>query len=191
MILIGFTGPPGAGKDTAFKILHALLFPEWNIRRYSFADPIRHIADQMMSLPRGEHRFWEAELKDEKLEAFNGHTPREMLIDLGMMGRKYRPDIWIYLAIERIMNEKPDVAVITDVRFDNEGAKLRSMGAEIIEIRRLGHDYDATRRSESGEAVKYATRTLLNPGHMAGFQHIVEDAWWRIRSEREGGRARA
>jgi hypothetical protein len=185
MILIGFTGPPGAGKDTAFKILESLLKEKFDIRRYSFADPIRDIAERMMSLPPGEHRFWDAELKDKVLEEFNFHSPREMLIDLGMMGRKYRPDIWLDLAVDKILDDKPDVAVITDVRFLNEARKVRSLNGELIDIARPGYSYDSGRQSESGEAAGLATRKVVNTT-MGAFQHAVEDAWWRIVSDRGG-----
>lgn len=186
MITIAFTGPPGAGKDTAYKILEALLRPEWNVRRYSFADPIRDIADKMMSLPAGEHRFWDAPLKDEVTDAFNFNTPREMLIDLGMLGRKYRPDVWLSLAVDKMLDEAPDVAVFTDVRFLNEAQKMRSIGAELVEIIRTGFDYDPSRPSESGECARLANRTIKNPGNMGGFQHAVEHMWWRVLSDRGG-----
>lgn len=185
MILIGFAGPPGAGKDTAFKILESLLKEKFDIRRYSFADPIRDIAERMMSLPRSEHRFWEPPLKDEPLPSFNDHTPREMLIDIGMMGRKYRPNIWIDLAVDKILEDMPDVAVVTDVRFSNEAERFLQLRGELIEIRRPGHEYDEARQSESGEASPFATRRVENTT-MGAFQHAVEDAWWRIISDRGG-----
>jgi hypothetical protein len=185
MIIIGFTGPPGAGKDTAFKILEALVSQEWDIRRYSFADPIREIAERMMSLPSNGHAFWDAKLKDQQLEEFNFNTPREMLIDLGMLGRKYRPGIWLDLAVDQIFDDGPDVAVITDVRFLNEAQRVRSLSGELIDIERPGFEYDAARQSESGEASHLATRRLRNTT-MGAFQHAVEDAWWRIIADRGG-----
>jgi hypothetical protein len=185
MIIIGFTGPPGAGKDTAYSILESYLPPEWSVRRYSFADPLRALCDQLMDL-EANHEFWGQDLKDELLPEFNFHSPRELLIDLGMLGRKYRPDIWLDKAIELILGDEDevDVAVITDVRFRNEARAVRHLGGCIVEICRGGFDYNPDLESESGQAVQFVTHVLQNDGEMHQFQRAVEDFWWRLISER-------
>lgn len=183
MIVIGFTGPPGAGKDTAYLILEHLLKDEWSVARYSFADPLREFADQLMDLPEG-HDLWGPKHKDQMLEAFNTRTPRELLIDLGMLGRKYRPDIWLDKAIDKILDEQPEVAVITDVRFRNEAAKVRALGGHLVEIQRDGLDYNPDLESESGQAKPFVTHRVANKGPIQSFQHAVEDFWWRLIAER-------
>lgn len=185
MILIGFTGPPGAGKDTAYKILEERLPPEWSVRRYSFADPLRAFCDQLMDLPEG-HEFWGSSLKDELLPEFNFHSPRELLIDIGMLGRKYRPDIWLEKAMGAILEDagEVDVAVITDVRFRNEARAVLDRGGCVVEVRREGFNYNPDLESESGQAVQFVTHVLQNEGEMPLFQRAVEDFWWRLISER-------
>lgn len=183
MIVIGFTGPPGAGKDTAYLILEQLLKDRWNVARYSFADPLREFADRLMDLPEG-HNLWGPKHKDQMLEAFNTRTPRELLIDLGMLGRKYRPDLWLDRAIDKILDEQPEVAVITDVRFRDEAAKVRALGGHLVEIQRDGLDYNPDLESESGLAKPFVTHRVANKGPIQSFQHAVEDFWWRLIVER-------
>lgn len=179
MILIGYTGPPGSGKDTACQIMKAVGEPEWSVERFSFADPLRSMADKLMGLTPG-HQCWEPPAKDFPLPEFNGRTPREMLIDLGMLGRRYRPTVWVDLAVEAMTSSTADVGIVTDVRFKNEALKLLEMGGVLIELGREGCEYDPERESESGQAAPYATTRLANSGEMPAFQRDVERLWWTI-----------
>lgn len=177
MLIIGFTGPPGAGKDTAYEIIHRVATPSWKVERFSFADPLRAMADELMDLPEG-HGYWGQDRKDQPSVLFNGHTPRELLIELGMLGRKYNPTIWLSLASRAIAESGVDVAVITDVRFANEAERVLELGGLLVDIVRPGHAYDPARESESGIASKYANRALVNSGDMPDFQWTVEHFWW-------------
>jgi hypothetical protein len=185
MFIIGFTGPPGSGKDTAYEIIRSAAAPEWKVERFSFADPLRDMADRLMGLEPG-HPYWEQELKDKPSARFGGHTPRDLLIELGMLGRKYRPSVWLDLAVEAVEASSADVAVFTDVRFANEGSKIREMGGLLVSLYRPGHAYDSARESESGQAVRFANRSLVNPGDMPGYQLAVEDLWWKEISRHMG-----
>ena len=177
MLIIGFTGPPGAGKDTAYEIIKQAATPSWKVERFSFADPLRAMADELMDLPEG-HDYWGQDRKDQPSVLFNGHTPRDLLIELGMLGRKYNPTIWLSLASRAIAESKADVAVITDVRFVNEAERVLELGGLLVDIVRPGHVYDPGRESESGQAAMHANRTLLNMGDMPAFQRAVETLWW-------------
>ena len=177
MFILGFTGPPGAGKDTAYEIIKSVAEPTWKVERFSFADPLRAMADQLMDLPDG-HQYWSPEFKDTPAALFEGHAPRELLIELGMLGRRYNPTIWLDLAVKAIAESRADVAVITDVRFANEGLKVRELGGTLVNIGRVGYMFDPERVSESGQAAQYATRTLINSGRMPDFQRATEELWW-------------
>ena len=182
MILIGLTGPPGSGKDTAYLILESLLKPEWNVKRYSFADPLRAYADDLMGLEPG-HEYW-GKHKDQMLPEFNYQTPRELLIDLGMLGRKYQPTMWVDKAFDAINADHPEVAIITDVRFKNEAIQLRERGGHLVAISRAGLSYNPELESESGQAVPWATHMIKNDGPLSRFQHDVEHFWWQLVAER-------
>lgn len=124
--VIGFCGLAGSGKDEAANALPRLIDTEgrgWY--RMAFADKIKGIA---------EFEFGWNGKKDK--------AGRALLQDIGMLGRKYNPDIWIdvirdsihlcnYCAIPRL--------AITDVRFPNEAEFIqRELGGKIIRVIRPG-----------------------------------------------------
>lgn len=64
-------------------------------------------------------------------------TYRQMLQLFGTeVCRYFKDDIWIALASEQI--KTLDNVVITDVRFNNEAAMIRSIGGVVIEVNRAG-----------------------------------------------------
>jgi hypothetical protein len=181
MKIIGFTGPPGCGKDTAFLAIQASfktagLYAE----RFSFADHLRATANFMLG--DDYSRFWGGPFKDEPLAALNGHAPREMLIELGMLGRKYRPAVWLDKVMSDIGCSGADISVITDVRFHNEAVAVTEAGGELVHIDRRGFSYDPSRQSESGEAYGLRTLELVNDGDLQKFSNDAADLAWMIYS---------
>jgi hypothetical protein len=124
--VIGFCGLAGSGKDEAANALPYLIDTVgsgWY--RMAFANEIKLIAKTCFG--------WNGE-KDK--------AGRALLQDIGMLGRKYNPDIWIneirksiptahHCAIQRL--------AITDVRFPNEAEFIqRELGGKIIRVIRPG-----------------------------------------------------
>ncbi|HHV13986.1 MAG TPA: hypothetical protein GXX75_27340 [Clostridiales bacterium] len=114
-VMVILSGKAGSGKDTCGEYLVSLGF-----KRYAFADKLKEIARLM---------GWDGE-KDER--------GRALLQELGMAGRKYDPDIWVKLVIEKMEKEKPENIVITDCRFRNEFDALvkfaEEHGYEVVPI---------------------------------------------------------
>lgn len=111
---IGLIGLAGSGKDTAAEALIKLGY-----YRMAFADELKELAFEF---------GWNGE-KDE-----NG---RRLLQELGMIGRRYSPNVWIKHVAWRVVPKGPPVA-FTDVRFQNEADYVRSIGGIIVRIVRPG-----------------------------------------------------
>lgn len=59
---------------------------------------------------------------------------------LQVVGAAYRqqdPDFWIKILRYQIEEENPSVAIIADVRYENEANWIRSFGGNLIKIQRM------------------------------------------------------
>lgn len=126
-MIIGFSGPAGAGKSTAAKIL----VEQRGFRLVKFAGPLK----AMMRAMGLDDDHIEGALK-ETVHPVLGCTPRHAMQTLGTeWGRQcIDPELWVNLARAAICADQVNV-VLDDVRFENEAAMIRSLGGVIIEIR--------------------------------------------------------
>jgi len=60
-------------------------------------------------------------------------TPRQILIDVGMLGRGYDDNIWINACLK---SQDFDILFITDLRFPNEFEAVEKEGGILIRITR-------------------------------------------------------
>lgn len=119
--IILISGYAGSGKDTFSEFLIKYL-PD--AKKYAFADSIKEIARKYFN--------WDG-IKDEK--------GRQLLIGIGAAGREENPFIWAERVIEKIEEEKPAYAVISDWRFKNEHKKiLEEFGFENVVTIRIEKD---------------------------------------------------
>lgn len=144
--LIGLSGRARSGKDTVAAMLRGA-FP---VQTVAFADPIRDALRTMFGFT-DEHFF--GKLKEVEID-WLGKSPRQLMQTLGTeWGRGLvREDLWLLLAqrrVEEIMGNNFH-AVVTDVRFENEAAQIRSMGGEVWHIVRDGAGAVNAHTSEAG-----------------------------------------
>lgn len=138
MNLIGLCGPAGSGKDEAAKALTAC---GWE--RVSFADPLRKMCLAI----------------DPLIEPWNDRGRlSDMVREFGWDKAKQHPEVrrtlqrvgteavrevlgsetWVDLAARTIKASLAPGVIITDVRFPNEVAMLRSFAARIFRVRKPG-----------------------------------------------------
>lgn len=121
-------GKAGSGKDFTYKCIEDLYYndlhkSEYSIVRYAFADKVKHIAKEL---------------------GWNGNKDtlgRYCLQQIGALGRKLNPNIWIEYVLHDIVNtlissnsfyscpnyNAPKyIFVITDCRFQNELALMKT-----------------------------------------------------------------
>jgi len=65
------------------------------------------------------------------------------------VARKNNPNIWVEAVADKIKKERPEIAIITDVRFPNEAAYVKNHDGFMVEVIRLNEDgtryYDPNR----------------------------------------------
>lgn len=165
--LIGITGQAGTGKDTAAEYLCST----HHYASDSFAAPIKSMLEALFSDHNIDHaHLYERRLKEEPVPII-GHSPRYMMQTLGTeWGRhKIRADFWVSLAAVRLgLHDLPhsspihDRLVMTDVRFAEEAAWIRSHGGVIVRITRQGAPSVASHLSET-QPIR-ADHTIANDG---------------------------
>lgn len=128
-MIIGVHGLAQSGKDTAawrlIKIIHSM-----NWKTEKFAKPVYEICSILSQTP-----VYEIENKKNEIIPGWDITYREMLIQIGMGGRKYNERIWIDHLFKRVDHNVVNL-IITDVRFLNEVEEIKKSGGVVIKIDR-------------------------------------------------------
>ena len=162
-MIIGFSGPAGAGKSTAAKVL----VEQRGFRLVKFAGPLKAM---MRAMGLGDDHI-EGALK-EVIHPVLGCTPRHAMQTLGTeWGRNcIDPDLWVNLAREDVCSGHGKV-VLDDVRFENEAEMVRSCGGVIVEVRPKFITHHMTHASEAGVR---ADRWVYNDGSVSQLAEALE-----------------
>ena len=144
-MIIGFSGPAGAGKSTAAKYL----VERHGFRLVKFAGPLK--AMMRAILPGDNVNEWLEGALKETVHPVLGCTPRHAMQTLGTEWGRYCIDshLWVNLAREDILSGG-DV-VLDDVRFENEVDMIGGLGGQVVRLRpkSTGH-HPSGHRSEEG-----------------------------------------
>jgi hypothetical protein len=162
--VIGIHGPINSGKDTIANYIQAL-YPN-KYRRYAFAKPLKEAVKTMFG-------FTDVQVEDrtlkEQVDPYWGFSPRFALQKLGTeYGRNMLDkDVWIKRAqYEHEQNLKLGLrTIITDVRFENEAAWIRSLPhATIIYIQApdIVRDEKYNHESENGISRSFSDVIINN-----------------------------
>ena len=131
-LIIGLTGLAGAGKDTVADRLCA----KYGFERHAFAEPIRDMLTALLTGAGIDYaHLFERDLKELPVPGI-GISGRRMMQTLGTeWGRSLDTELWVRVAavtlgLDDLPNSSPvhDRIVLTDVRFPNEAAWIRSLG---------------------------------------------------------------
>jgi hypothetical protein len=174
--IIGIVGFIGAGKGT----ISDHLVEKYGYKTESFAKPVKDAVAcifgwdrQLLEGDTIESRqfrevvdeWWASELGIKKF------TPRWMLQQLGtdIMRGNFHQDIWIKSMKKRLTNNESNI-VITDCRFSNEVAAIKSLGGIIVRTKR-GED------PEWFNVAKDTNNGLSNAMHLRSDVHPSEWGW--------------
>lgn len=155
--IIGLGHRMFSGKDTAIAAIIAA-FPHLDIRRYAFADALKLEVFDALADPFDP--FWEfyrppsrestagvsslvsrGDPGRDKIAFINEHKPslRHMLQFYGTEYRRNQdPLYWVYQLSRRIHAEKPDWALIADMRFLNEFYWVKGESGITVNVQRVG-----------------------------------------------------
>lgn len=128
-MLIGLSGKSRCGKSTAAKYM----VDHYGFTRVSFAKALKEKVKADFYLTQEQVYGDSKDVIDPRYQA----TPRDILIDIGNLYRKFDKDYWVKLALRDINPEIKDY-VIDDLRFTNEAVRIVSIGGWVVRISRPG-----------------------------------------------------
>jgi hypothetical protein len=149
MRILGILGPAGAGKSTVAQYL----VDHYCATEYSLASPLKNIATRVFDFSHAQ--CWGTQLDKETDDPRYGFSPRWLLQRLGTEGfrQEFGMDFWIDHLINRVRDERPFIAVVSDVRFINEARKILDVDGFVFRLESPGRDgvstADASHQSEA------------------------------------------
>lgn len=183
--VIGLTGLKESGKDTVFQLIQEFL-P--HAKRYAFADRLKdcmYILNPYVRIDHNYHHYfqrlqdlvdnvgWDVAKKQADvrtlLQVFGTEVVRDNIED----------GLWARLVCEQITADHntraaKKLAVVTDVRFNNEAAQLRNrLDAHVWQITRPGKKGDG-HRSEKGIDAHLVEMTLGNNSDLENLRTVVK-----------------
>lgn len=161
MNIIGVAGPARSGKDT----VGDYLVDVHKYVRLAFASPMKHMISTLLNAPV---EWIEDPANKEYPVPGLDFSPRELLQTLGTeWGRNtLSEDFWVDIVWRQVdalieSDHCPGI-VITDVRFENEAARIRESGGIITHITRHDAPQVAEHVSEAGVAMRGCDCKLYN-----------------------------
>lgn len=136
MVLIGFGHKARQGKNTAAVAVINATPHELHPRLYAFADALRaevtHAIYQAGSV--------EQVIRHMRCPAWVIPEHGKARTLLQWWGTNYRreqdQDYWVHRMVETLARHRPEVAVITDVRFPNEAEAIHKLGGYLVQVER-------------------------------------------------------
>jgi len=170
-MIIGLSGVAGCGKNTVAEVLAR----QCGAKLFAFADPLYAAVSAITGIP--VKNLQDRGFKEKELSWLPA-SPRRLLQTLGTeWGRDtIHEEIWIRSVFRAIKAESPPVAVITDVRFNNEAFAIRERGGSVWLVTRktagLGGD-EGGHSSEKGVRRDLIDEVVANDGAMADLEKSV------------------
>lgn len=166
--IVAIHGKAQSGKDTAAEVLECeIMSTEW-IHMYAFAEPVKEIVSVAFGIPR-------ASLDSErgKSERYPcGFTGRQLLQKVGteMFRGTFGDDFWANNLVRKIRRERPDVAIISDLRAPVELQKLQQFADGRMVSIKLLRDV-----SSSASGTGHSSEELL-PDDL--FDYVIPNQDW-------------
>ena len=151
-MIVGITGRKHCGKST----LARHIVQRYQAVELTFAGPLKLACQAIFGLTDEQVH---GSLK-ETIDPYWGRTPRHIMQRLGtdvmrthsatIVDIPHSDEIWLRCMERKIREVRAPVAVISDVRFDNEAALVRRLGGVLVRIERGGSEDDDGHASERG-----------------------------------------
>lgn len=140
-LVIGFGHKARQGKNTAVSTIYDTYKDKYDIRVYGFGDSLKEEVnkeDQLaICLENGIEYNINPPMDDPLCNTKHGKQSR-LLQFWGEYRRKQDNFYWVKKVADKIMADKPAVALIHDVRYRNEAAFVKACGGYIVRVRREG-----------------------------------------------------
>lgn len=148
--IIAFAGRKQSGKTTCSefvaKYFNGAIEPFNGAKIYNFADPLKKdICINILGLTY-DQCYGDDHHKNEITDIVWNNTKltaREVMQFVGTdIFRKMKTDVWAGATINKIMIDKPTIAIIADCRFPNEVEAVRNAGGMVIKLTRNPYNSD-------------------------------------------------
>jgi hypothetical protein len=129
MKLIGLSGKTGSGKDAVADTCATL----YGWRKMKLADPLKKMCRDMFGLNRDQTDGIRKQLP------VGTTTPRDLMINIGRLGREVSPHFWITKLEEQILTTPQaqlGTYVVADVRFKNEADWIKRRNGILVRLER-------------------------------------------------------
>lgn len=155
MLVIGFGHRARQGKNTAAMAVLEACPLDCQVRMYAFGDALRREVRKACAAMGGQYQL----IKEWKLAGLMPEwvteeepKPRSLLQWWGTEYRRAKdPDYWVKRLRETLLDHRPDVVLITDVRFPNEIDAVKKWSGYTVKVTRLG-DPDIPVHEHSSES---------------------------------------
>lgn len=176
--IIALAGKAGSGKNAVAEILK---YEIADCATLAFADRLKWGLAQMCDVNLNDMSRAEKEAPVPHLAGLGEITPRHLAQTLGTeWGRSIHPDLWVHLLALDIAQTTAPVAIITDCRFPNEVAWVKSQGGVIWWIERDGIAPVRPHASENAIGPQDCDRTILNLGTLDDLADTVTRAFEQL-----------
>ena len=158
MILIGIGHKARQGKDFVAHYMQEAA-PSL-VQLYSFARELKLYCKEHHNilLPEWQMANQTEQFPSCKDDPIYGYTP--ILQYVGMKFRQGSPNYWIDKVTNKIDKADPEIAIITDMRFENEAAFIKENGGYTVEVYRRNED--GTQMLDPGRDPKHISETALD-----------------------------
>jgi hypothetical protein len=174
-----YSSAPQSGKSEVAQALEGSGY-----KTFKFAAPLKMMLRELFrSVGYGElqiERFLDGDQKETPVPEFGLRTPRHLMQTLGTeWGRSLVADnLWVELLVIRVTSALAagHGVVVDDMRFPNEFAALKSLGAKMVWVKRPGVVARTTHPSE-GRLDSYSfDREIVNDGdlsHLRSMAYVI------------------
>lgn len=171
MFLIGLHGRARSGKDTTARLIYEL--SEDPVSRHALAGPLKKAAAKLFSLTESQLYGDQKEVVD----PYWGATPRKIMQLLGTeaLRNTFGQDMHLRILARKLLNDPSPIAVITDVRFENEAEFVLLRGGIVVEILRPEGVMVEQHASEVPLPRHLVTKTILNDGSIEDLKERVNE----------------
>ena len=130
MLVIGITGKKRHGKDT----VSDYLVSKYGFKKYVLADTLKRGLKEMFGLT--DDQLWgdNKEVKDK----FWNYSPRELMQIIGtdLIRKQFDQDFFVKSLRKKILEDSPDRAIVSDIRFSNEAKMIEDLGGIVYRVER-------------------------------------------------------
>jgi len=140
-IVLAFGHKARQGKDLAAKAIIEQRGHLYDIKTYAFAAVPKFELNQVdqfaLCMKLGVPYDFSRPMSDPLCQTEHGKQSA-LLQRVANDARKKDPNRWVKIVADQIAKDKPQVAIVTDIRYRNEFNWVRSMGGTTVKFTRLG-----------------------------------------------------